>query len=242
LRPQPSGTTRGELDLHLSSCEPLMQRWPPSSGIPHSIQRFTPRCGVRSSADSRTASSSRLERMKSWFCPVHIGDSIPADGSADDRLLRRAVPAPRASRSRQRAAGFLASQLARRHRRPNNALKRTRHASAPFLRFTLGPLSSSVRRLPGSPAGAQSAAGLVFDLDQPFTLRIPVVAPTPDEMHLKQALKAALVEVLEERSDLLRDVIAEVFEDVAFAHAIREGETSEEVSREEVLRILDSPE
>jgi hypothetical protein len=77
---------------------------------------------------------------------------------------------------------------------------------------------------------------------KPFTLRIPVVAPIPDEIHLKQALKAALIEVLEERSDLLRDVIAEVFEDVAFAHAIREGETSEEVSREEVLRILDSPE
>lgn len=69
-----------------------------------------------------------------------------------------------------------------------------------------------------------------------------MVAPGPDELQLKQALKAALVEVLEERADLLRDVLAEVFEDVALAHAIREGEAGEEISRDEVFRILDSAE
>lgn len=50
------------------------------------------------------------------------------------------------------------------------------------------------------------------------------------------------MEVLEERADLLRDVLAEVFEDVALAHAIREGEAGEEISRDEVFRILDSAE
>lgn len=69
-----------------------------------------------------------------------------------------------------------------------------------------------------------------------------MVAPAPDEVQLKQAFKAALLEVLEERSDLLKDVLAEVFEDVALAHAIREGEASEQVSREEIFRILDSKE
>lgn len=64
-------------------------------------------------------------------------------------------------------------------------------------------------------------------------------APSPSESQLNEALKAALVEVLEERADLLRDVLAEVMEDIAFARAIQEGETSEAVSREEVFRLLD---
>ncbi len=69
-----------------------------------------------------------------------------------------------------------------------------------------------------------------------------MVAPSPTDSQLKDALKAALVEVLEERADLLRDVLAEVMEDIAFARAIQEGETSEPVSREEVFRLLDSGE
>jgi hypothetical protein len=47
------------------------------------------------------------------------------------------------------------------------------------------------------------------------------------------------VEILEERSDLLRDVMAEIIEDVALAPAIQEGEGSEPASREEIFRILD---
>jgi hypothetical protein len=66
-----------------------------------------------------------------------------------------------------------------------------------------------------------------------------MVAPAIDENQLKEALKTALVEVLEERSDLLRDVMAEIIEDVALARAIQEGEGSEPASREEIFRILD---
>lgn len=69
-----------------------------------------------------------------------------------------------------------------------------------------------------------------------------MVAPSSGESQLKDALKAALVEVLEERADLLRDVLAEVMEDIALARAIQEGEMSEPVSREEVFRLLDSGE
>ena len=43
------------------------------------------------------------------------------------------------------------------------------------------------------------------------------------------------MELLEERPDLLRDVLAEVIEDVAFARAIQEGETSGPVSREVIF-------
>jgi enamine deaminase RidA (YjgF/YER057c/UK114 family) len=66
-----------------------------------------------------------------------------------------------------------------------------------------------------------------------------MVAPAIDENQLTEALKTALVEVLEERSDLLRDVMAEIIEDVAPARAIWEGEGSEPASREEIFRILD---
>jgi hypothetical protein len=61
----------------------------------------------------------------------------------------------------------------------------------------------------------------------------------PTETQLNDALKAALVEVLEERADLLRDVLAEVVEDVAFARAIQEGEATGAATREEVFRVLD---
>jgi hypothetical protein len=66
-----------------------------------------------------------------------------------------------------------------------------------------------------------------------------MVAPSLSETQLKDMLKAALVEVLEERSDLLRDVLAEVMEDVALVRAIQDGEASEPVSRDEVFRALD---
>lgn len=67
-----------------------------------------------------------------------------------------------------------------------------------------------------------------------------MVAPSIAHDQLKDALKAALVEVLEERSDLLREVLAEVLEDFALTRAIQEGDTSERVSREEVFQALDA--
>ena len=67
-----------------------------------------------------------------------------------------------------------------------------------------------------------------------------MVAPTPSEAQLKDALKSAVIELLEERPDLLRDVLAAVLEDVALVHAIQEGEASGPVSRDEVFRLLDS--
>jgi ribosomal protein L12E/L44/L45/RPP1/RPP2 len=69
-----------------------------------------------------------------------------------------------------------------------------------------------------------------------------MVAPALDEAHLKDVLKSALVEVLEERADLLREVLAEVLEDVALARAIREGEGSGTAPREEIFRVLDAAE
>lgn len=60
-----------------------------------------------------------------------------------------------------------------------------------------------------------------------------------DEERLKEVVKSALVEVLEERKDLVREVIEEALEGAALARAIEEGDRTGIVSREEILRTLD---
>jgi len=59
-----------------------------------------------------------------------------------------------------------------------------------------------------------------------------------DEAKLKRLLKAAVVEVLEERRDLVRDALAEAVEDLGMVRAIQEGSRSPSISRDEVFRIL----
>lgn len=46
------------------------------------------------------------------------------------------------------------------------------------------------------------------------------------------------MEVLEERRELLRDLGEEAFEDVALARAKEEGENTELIRRDEVLKLL----
>jgi hypothetical protein len=58
------------------------------------------------------------------------------------------------------------------------------------------------------------------------------------EERLKEVLKMAVVEVLEERGDLLREIVEEALEDLALARAIEEGESSESVSRDQVFSLL----
>jgi hypothetical protein len=60
-----------------------------------------------------------------------------------------------------------------------------------------------------------------------------------DEAQLKDALKAVIVEILEERKDLVRDLVEEALEDIALARAIEEGEQTELVSRDEVFKALE---
>ena len=61
-----------------------------------------------------------------------------------------------------------------------------------------------------------------------------------DKNQLKEVFKQALAELLQERRDLLYDVFTEVLEDIAWANAIKEGEETEIVSREQVFKILQS--
>lgn len=59
-----------------------------------------------------------------------------------------------------------------------------------------------------------------------------------NEDRLKELIKSAVLEVLEERSDFLRDIIEEAFEDFSLARAIEEGDSTETISRDEVFSLL----
>ncbi|HKB68615.1 MAG TPA: hypothetical protein VKC61_22325 [Pyrinomonadaceae bacterium] len=57
---------------------------------------------------------------------------------------------------------------------------------------------------------------------------------------MKELLKSAVAEVLEERREFVKEIIEEAMEDVALARAIDEGVSTDDVSREEVFSILDT--
>jgi hypothetical protein len=63
-----------------------------------------------------------------------------------------------------------------------------------------------------------------------------------NQAQLKELLEAAIVEVLEERRDLISDLIEEALEDLALARAIEEGESTDIVSRDEVFKLLEGQE
>jgi hypothetical protein len=61
-----------------------------------------------------------------------------------------------------------------------------------------------------------------------------------DEAKLKDLLKSALAEVLEEHHELMRDLIEEALEDIALKRAIAESEQAPEVSRADIFSILEA--
>ena len=63
---------------------------------------------------------------------------------------------------------------------------------------------------------------------------------TLDEARLKSLVKEALVEVLQERGELVADLLAELVEDVVLDRAIEEVRASDNVSRDEVFRELEA--
>ena len=60
-----------------------------------------------------------------------------------------------------------------------------------------------------------------------------------DDQKTKELFKQAMIELLEERKDLIYDLFAEVIEDSLLIRAIQEGETTDSTSREEILEILE---
>ena len=61
-----------------------------------------------------------------------------------------------------------------------------------------------------------------------------------DEERMKELFKDALVELFDERKDLLRELVADALEDVALARAIKEGAAGGSVTRKEVFDVLES--
>jgi len=66
------------------------------------------------------------------------------------------------------------------------------------------------------------------------------MATSIDEAKLKELLKSAVAEVLEERREFVKEIIEEAMEDVALTRVIDEGVSTDSVSREEVFSILDT--
>ena len=60
-----------------------------------------------------------------------------------------------------------------------------------------------------------------------------------DEGRLKQILKEALIEALEEKKDVFHELIVEAIEDIGLINAIREGQNTEAVSKQEIFDILE---
>ena len=60
-----------------------------------------------------------------------------------------------------------------------------------------------------------------------------------DDEKLKDLFKTAVLEVLDERKEFLRDLIEETMEDIALARAIDEGQRTNEASRSEVITLLE---
>jgi len=63
-----------------------------------------------------------------------------------------------------------------------------------------------------------------------------------DDGRIKELFKQAIIEAIEEKKEVVHDILMEVMEDIAMVRAIEEGENSGSVGREEIFNILDSKE
>lgn len=62
---------------------------------------------------------------------------------------------------------------------------------------------------------------------------------TLDETQIKDLFKQAFEELLQERKDLFYELLVEIIEDFGLLRAIKEGEDTAIVRREEVFKILE---
>jgi superfamily I DNA/RNA helicase len=60
-----------------------------------------------------------------------------------------------------------------------------------------------------------------------------------DDDKLKQLLKEAIIEAIEEKRNLFYDLIVDAVEDIAIVRAIQEGENTETISKQEIFNILE---
>lgn len=60
-----------------------------------------------------------------------------------------------------------------------------------------------------------------------------------DEIQVKTLVKEAFIELLQEEKEVLYELFAEIIEDMTLLNAIKEGESTESIAREEVFQILE---
>jgi len=60
-----------------------------------------------------------------------------------------------------------------------------------------------------------------------------------DDNKLKDLMKQAIIEAIEEKRETVHDLLVEAMEDVAMIHAIQEGEDSGAASRKDVFQALE---
>ena len=60
-----------------------------------------------------------------------------------------------------------------------------------------------------------------------------------EDEKFKELVKAALIDALEERRDLVKDIFVEVIEDMALGKAIAEGLGTDPIPRNEILALLE---
>lgn len=65
------------------------------------------------------------------------------------------------------------------------------------------------------------------------------MAISTEDEKLKELVKAAVIDVLEERRDFVKDILVEAIEDMGLDKAITQGLTSDPISRDEVFELLE---
>lgn len=61
---------------------------------------------------------------------------------------------------------------------------------------------------------------------------------TIDETKLKELLKVAIIELMQEQKEEFSETLAETLEDILIKNAIKEGENTKAVRREQIFKIL----
>jgi len=59
-----------------------------------------------------------------------------------------------------------------------------------------------------------------------------------EETRIKNLFKEALVEVIEENQELVSSVLIDALEDIGLSRAIKEGEKSKTISRDEIFKVF----
>ena len=59
-----------------------------------------------------------------------------------------------------------------------------------------------------------------------------------DDRKIKILFKQAIIEVIEEKKEVVHDLLVEVMEDIAMVRAIQDGENSGQVGRDDIFQIL----